>query len=141
MPPKKFVCKRCGRCCTEISGGYQNSISRNSLHKWIKDAPSFVHECIVHLCGEIYDYFISPTTGNYVNRCPWFRCYKADRYKHKGSTCIIHKYKPPICIGFPKTIAHALECKCEGFNHLSEEEITILLKRERKKQEYLNAVT
>ena len=74
------------------------------------------------------DYWISPSTNDLVDRCPWLRIYKSPRYKNvKGARCLIHKWKPEVCRDYPESVIHALFSGCSGFNHLSEERLKHLL--------------
>jgi Fe-S-cluster containining protein len=134
MPPKDFICKRCGICCTELRDGFQNSITGKELNIWMKSAPPYVREWIVDIGHGIHDYFIKPETGDRVTRCPWFRMHKSDRFKQKGAACSIHCGKPPVCKEFPISVTHALNCKCQGFSHLSETALQKLLGDERQKR-------
>jgi len=132
MPPKHFVCKQCGQCCTELTGGYLGTVNRKQLRAWLKEAPDYVGDWVQYIGYGLYDYFISPTTGEYATRCPWLRNYKADRYLKKGFRCQIQDNKPPTCVEFPLTVSHALACNCLGFSHLSDEQVEALLAAEKK---------
>ena len=61
--------------------------------------------------GGINEIWISPRTGEYVNRCPWLRKLpKQNKY-----ICRIHETKPEHCQNFPKSKRHALDNCCKGF--------------------------
>ena len=134
MPHPLFVCKRCGWCCTEIPGGYQNSMSAEEYEDMIENAPFSLNVedwCVPIDDFGIVDYWISPATGSDVPRCPWYRFYKADRYKKKGAACLLQQAKPPICADFPATISVSVSSKkCQGFNHHSEETLRTALRVE-----------
>jgi Fe-S-cluster containining protein len=59
----------------------------------------------------IYDIWISPVTGEDVERCPWLRKLP-NREKY---ICRIHEVKPRHCRAYPKSRKHANETGCRGF--------------------------
>ncbi|MCK4488067.1 MAG: hypothetical protein KAU38_15080, partial [Desulfobacterales bacterium] len=59
----------------------------------------------------VYDIWISPRTGDDVNRCPWLRKLpKRNKY-----ICRIHDVKPEHCRKYPQSKKHAEETGCKGF--------------------------
>jgi Fe-S-cluster containining protein len=133
MPYDSFICKRCGHCCTELSDAYQFSLSKEELKEMKKSAPrgSVVFRWIQQFGNSsVYDYWLDPKTGESVNKCPWFRFHRSERYKNKGAHCRIYKYKPPVCTEYPQTLWHAMATKCKGFNHLSQGETRFILIQE-----------
>jgi len=59
----------------------------------------------------IYDIWISPKTGDDVQRCPWLRKLpKQNKY-----ICRIHDTKPEHCLEYPWSRKHAEETGCRGF--------------------------
>lgn len=59
----------------------------------------------------IHDIWISPKTGDDVERCPWLRKLpKQDKY-----ICRIHDVKPEHCRNYPKSREHAEKTGCRGF--------------------------
>ena len=55
--------------------------------------------------------WISPKTGEYVNRCPWLKKLP----KHNKYICRIHETKPEHCRNSPKSKRLALDNGCKGF--------------------------
>ncbi len=119
-----FLCKRCGHCCTELSGGYCFTTDISEVAVWADVAPHLLDWLAPLPFGsepEYFDGWISPVTGEEVKRCPWLRVYKHQKYKNKGLHCLIQDYKPCVCDDYPHHILHALNTGCPGFDHLSEE--------------------
>jgi Fe-S-cluster containining protein len=55
------------------------------------------------------DLWISPVTGEEMNRCPWLRKLPMkEKYK-----CRIHKVRPEICRGYPVDIEQMANDCCE----------------------------
>ena len=89
---EKFECVQCGHCCLDHENRYD-------ILEWVDTFAS------------LNDVWISPKTGEPVNRCPWLRkLSKKDKY-----ICRIHETKPEHCRNFPKSKRHALESGCKGF--------------------------
>ena len=128
-PPDDFICRRCGRCCTVLTGGYNFTVDEEQIEIWEEYVPQ-VLDWLVPLAGDgLYDGWISPATGEEVTRCPWLRMRQHERFKIKGAYCLIHEYKSPVCVGYPHTIAHAIRTGCPGFDHLDEAAKLKLLRR------------
>jgi Fe-S-cluster containining protein len=120
MPPAGFRCKQCGRCCLDLCDAYQASASdedielwtargREDILRWVSFIPVGKDESgKLHY---VYDIWISPRTGDYVDRCPWLRKLpKKDQY-----VCRIHEVKPQLCRDFPISREHAEATGCRGF--------------------------
>ena len=61
---------------------------------------------------QIYDIWISPRTGDDVERCPWLRKLPGrNRY-----ICRIHDAKPEHCRIYPQSREHAEKTGCPGFD-------------------------
>jgi Fe-S-cluster containining protein len=119
-----FICKRCGHCCRDLYGGFSFTVGEAEVALWAEEAPRLLDWLSpLHFDPEhvFYDGWVSPVTGEDVNRCPWLRIHKHQRYKIKGAHCLIQDCKPPVCDEYPHDIFHALITRCPGFDHLSEE--------------------
>jgi Fe-S-cluster containining protein len=58
-----------------------------------------------------FDIWISPVTGEDVQRCPWLRKLpNQEKY-----ICRIHDVKPEHCRAYPRSKEHALKTGCRGF--------------------------
>ena len=107
---EKFKCVQCGHCCFELSGAYQTSVPDSDVKRWRREQRFDILEWVGPFEG-MDEIWISPKTGEYVNRCPWLRKLpKQNKY-----ICRIHETKPEHCRNFPKSKRHALDCGCKGF--------------------------
>jgi len=107
---EKFECIQCGHCCLNLSDAYQTSVPDSDVERW-KCEQRLDILVWVDTFADINDIWISPKTGEYVNRCPWLRKLpKQNKY-----ICRIHETKPEHCRNFPKSKRHALEKGCKGF--------------------------
>lgn len=110
MPPDKIVCKQCGHCCLNL-GAYQACASVEDIARWEENGRDDILEWVNEVGPGIYDIWISPRTGDDVNRCPWLR--KLPR--ENKYICRIQAMKPEICRVFPVSREHAEEKGCAGF--------------------------
>jgi Fe-S-cluster containining protein len=116
MPPKDFECKQCGNCCLNLLDAFCTSVPEEDIELWEIEGREDILAWVVPLDvsdGEIigYDIWISPKTGEEVQRCPWLRRLpKKDKY-----ICRIHDVKPRHCRAYPKSRKHAEETGCKGF--------------------------
>lgn len=88
MPPGRFVCKRCGHCCTELNNAFQGTMTHEEYEEMLAVAPNniSISEWVSFIeFVSLVDYWINPKTGDEVDRCPWLRFHKAERYKNKGA--------------------------------------------------------
>ena len=107
---EKFECVQCGHCCLELSDAYQASVPDSDVLRWQRENRYDILEWVDTFVG-LNDIWISPKTGEPVNRCPWLRKLpNKDKY-----ICRIHETKPEHCRNFPKSKRHALESGCKGF--------------------------
>jgi Fe-S-cluster containining protein len=107
---EKFKCVQCGHCCLDLSGAYQTSVPETDIKRWKREQRFDILEWVGPFEG-MNDIWISPKTGEYVNRCPWLRKLpKKNKY-----ICRIHETKPEHCRNFPKSKRHALDNDCKGF--------------------------
>jgi len=115
MPPEDFKCKQCGSCCLNLTGAFCNSASEDDVHRWAEDGRNDILEWVVPIVLEgeqIYDIWISPRTGDDVERCPWLRKLPGkDEY-----ICRIQDTKPVHCRMYPQSREHAEETGCPGFD-------------------------
>ena len=107
---EKFMCVQCGHCCLDLSGAYQTSVPETDIKRWEREQRFDILEWVGPFEG-MDEIWISPRTGEYVNRCPWLRKLpKQNKY-----ICRIHGTKPEHCRNFPKSKRHALDNDCKGF--------------------------
>jgi len=107
---EKFKCVQCGQCCLDLSDAYQTSAPESDINRWKREQRFDILEWVGTFEG-MNDIWISPRTGEYVNRCPWLRKLpKKSKY-----ICRIHGTKPEKCRNFPKSKRHALDNGCKGF--------------------------
>jgi len=107
---EKFDCIQCGHCCLELHDAYQTSVPDSDVLRWEREDRYDILERVDLFAG-LNDIWISPKSGEPVNRCPWLRKLpKKDKY-----ICRIHETKPEHCRKFPKSKRHALENGCKGF--------------------------
>jgi len=107
---EKFKCVQCGHCCLNLSGAYQTSVPETDIKRWNREQRFDILEWVGPFEG-MDEIWISPRTGEYVNRCPWLRKLpKQNKY-----ICRIHGTKPEHCRDFPKSKRHALDNGCKGF--------------------------
>jgi len=58
----------------------------------------------------VYDIWVSPKTGDDVDRCPWLRKLpNKDKY-----VCRIQDVKPEHCRNYPRSKEHANKTGCKG---------------------------
>jgi Fe-S-cluster containining protein len=108
---EKFKCIQCGHCCLNLSGAYQTSVPDSDMKRWKREQRFDILEWVGPFEG-MDEIWISPKTGEYVNRCPWLRKLpKKSKY-----ICRIHETKPEHCRNFPKSKRHALDNDCKGFS-------------------------
>jgi hypothetical protein len=108
-----FVCKQCGHCCKNMSGGFQHSVDSAQVAKWLREDRHDILQWVDHLGGDIWDVWISPRTGDDVNRCPWLRKVRnQDKY-----VCKIHDTKTWVCADFPADKEHAIASGCRGYEN------------------------
>ncbi len=107
---EKFKCVQCGHCCLDLSGAYQTSVPDTDIKRWKREQRFDILEWVGPF-GGMDEIWISPKTGEYVNRCPWLRKLP----KQKKYICRTHGTKPEHCRNFPKSKRHALDNCCKGF--------------------------
>ena len=69
---EKFKCVQCGHCCLDLSGAYQTSVPDSDVTRWESEQRFDILEWVISF-GGTNEIWISPKTGEYVNRCPWLR--------------------------------------------------------------------
>ena len=87
----KFLCKRCGNCCINLSDAYQCSVDQSDIDMWEENLRYDILEWVdpIDIGNErvVYDIWINPRTGEDVERCPWLR-----KIPNKNkSICRIHE--------------------------------------------------
>jgi Fe-S-cluster containining protein len=107
---ENFKCVQCGHCCLNLSGAYQTSVPESDVKRWKREQQFDILEWVITF-GDLNEIWISPKTGEYVNRCPWLRKLpKQNKY-----ICRIHDTKPEHCRNFSKSKRHAKDNGCKGF--------------------------
>ncbi len=107
---EKFKCVQCGHCCLDLSDAYQTSVPDSDVKRCKREQRFDILEWVGPFEG-MDEIWISPKTGEYVNRCQWLRKLpKQNKY-----ICRIHETKPEHCRNFPKSKRHTLDYVCEGF--------------------------
>ena len=115
MPLTCFKCKQCGKCCLNLRDAFETCASEEDIQRWKKEERDDILAWVDPIpLGDdhfIYDIWISPTTGDDVQRCPWLRKLpKKNKY-----ICRIHDVKPQHCREYPRSKKHAEETGCKGF--------------------------
>lgn len=106
-----FKCKQCGNCCIRLPDAYCHTVNNKQIEKWKKEGREDILEWVVKTGVKIYDVWVSPTTGEDVNRCPWLRKLPGkEKY-----ICRIQKTKPVICKDYPWSKEIAIKDGCKGF--------------------------
>ena len=99
-------CTQCGKCCLKYSAGAGlGSATECDVELWELEAP----EILAYTDFMLHDLWISPVTGEEMNRCPWLRKFpRKEKYK-----CRIYKYRPEACQGYPVSIDQMIRDGCE----------------------------
>ena len=114
LPPKGFKCKQCGHCCLNLLDAFCTTADPEDIELWEKEGRDDILAWVVNVSTDdfpVYDLWISPTTGEEVERCPWLR-----KLPNKNKyICRIHDVKPKHCKEYPRSRKHAKETGCKGF--------------------------
>ena len=114
MPPKYFKCQQCGNCCLNLGDAFVTCATDKDIRLWNEKGREDILEWVdpIAIGAEyVYDLWISPKTGEDVQRCPWLRKLpKKEKY-----ICRIHEVKPQHCREYPRSRKHADETGCRGF--------------------------
>ena len=118
ISPKGFNCKQCGNCCLNLSGAINVCATEEDIQLWEDNDRDDILDWVdaIHLSEDqvIYDIWVSPRTGDDVQRCPWLRKLpKQDKY-----ICRIQDMKPEHCRNYPLSREHADTTGCPGFDEL-----------------------
>lgn len=108
-----FKCRRCGRCCRREAVLWETDATVRDVARWMQekrfDILKRVNPVIIGNSDiVIFDIWISPRTGEHVNRCPWLR-------KKPGSRtyeCIIYDLRPTVCREWPFIIEEGADAGC-----------------------------
>ena len=120
------LCTQCGKCCLKYSSGSGlGSATVRDILMWEAERP----EVLDYTDDILRDLWISPITGEEMNRCPWLRKLpKKKKYK-----CKIHKVRPETCRGYPVDIEQMVNDCCEMFEDgdfaKSHKELTLELQK------------
>ncbi len=98
-------CTQCGKCCIKYSDGSGlGSATELDMEVWGIFRPE-----VLNYLGGLADMWISPVTGNEMDRCPWLRKLPLkEKYK-----CRIHDVRPETCQDYPIDIEQMFEDDCE----------------------------
>jgi Fe-S-cluster containining protein len=100
------ACTQCGKCCLKYEGGdWLGSASETDMLGWVIHGP----EVLDYVGGLLQDLWISPVTGEKLQRCPWLR--KLPR--QEKYTCRIHAVRPEVCRDYPIDIDQMIDLDCE----------------------------
>jgi len=127
LPPEQFKCAQCGSCCLN-SNAYYTNVTEEDIEMWVENERYDILDWVDPICFEYplkkpfswknfrdhdivcFDIWISPKTGDDVDRCPWLRKIP-NKNKYK---CRIHDVKPGFCRDFPDTVKRARKFHCKG---------------------------
>ena len=117
MTQRGFVCRQCGQCCLNLGDAFTTCATDEDVRRWEAagryDILAWVDPIAVGGDQYVFDIWVSPRTGEDVNRCPWLRKVRGeDRY-----VCRIHDLKPDHCRRYPTSRRHAAETGCPGYGH------------------------
>ena len=116
MAPRNFHCKQCGYCCLNLLEAYYTSFHPDDIELWRKEKRhDILAWVVVTETDNPYDRYhgwISPITGEHVERCPWLRKLP-DQNKY---ICRIQDVKPKHCREYPTSRKHAEDTGCKGFD-------------------------
>lgn len=96
-------CNQCGKCCINYSDGGL-SVMPEEIEYWAACRPDiyrYVRD------GKIW---ISPETGEQLQRCPWLRELPGKQVKY---ICDIYDDRPDDCRYYPVTIEQMIKDECE----------------------------
>lgn len=115
MSPRKFKCKKCGYCCLNLLEAYYTSLHPDDIELWRKKARLDILAWVVVTSTknphDKYHAWVSPITGEHVERCPWLR-----KLPNKNEyICRIQDVKPKHCREYPTSRKHAEDTGCKGF--------------------------
>jgi Fe-S-cluster containining protein len=115
MPPKGFKCIQCGHCCMNLYDAFSTCATEGDIAMWQNEGRDDILEWVapIQLGNQfVYDIWISPVTGEDVQRCPWLSKLR----NHDKYICRIHDLKPEHCRNYPRSRKHAKETGCKGFD-------------------------
>jgi Fe-S-cluster containining protein len=111
----EFTCKQCGHCCLNLSGAIDVCVTEEDVRRWEEndraDILAWVDVISLGEGHQVYDIWISPTTGDDVARCPWLRKLPGEN----KYICRIQDMKPEHCRNYPLSREHAEDTGCPGF--------------------------
>ncbi len=112
-----FKCKRCGHCCLNLPGAYQNVAQGDDIDRWRSEGREDIlcRIDISHLKrGDIdeNDFWLNEAGDALVDRCPFLRKFP-NQHKYK---CLIHATRPFHCRHYPDSETYAKACGCPGFD-------------------------
>jgi len=112
-----FRCRRCGHCCLDLADAACHAADPADVRRWKRAGEARILDRLEEVLpgSGMYDMWFSPTTGDELHRCPWLR-------KAQGKaeyTCMIQDTKPSHCHQFPRSIEHAKDCGCPGWDATS----------------------
>jgi Fe-S-cluster containining protein len=100
------ACTQCGKCCLKYKGGdWLGSATEVDMLFWLIRRP----EVLDYVDDIRHDLWISPITGEKMQRCPWLR--KLPR--QEKYICRIHDVRPEVCRDYPTDIDQMISLDCE----------------------------
>lgn len=96
-------CIQCGKCCLKYSANSGLGCATEKDFKlWKKHRPDIL------AYADCSDLWVSPVTGEEMDRCPWLRKLpNKDKYK-----CRIYEARPEVCRNYPRSIEQMIKDGC-----------------------------
>jgi Fe-S-cluster containining protein len=100
------ACTQCGKCCLKYDGGdWLGSATEADRLGWLIYEPKVLN----YVDDRLHDLWISPVTGEKMQRCPWLRNLPGqEKY-----TCRIHDARPEVCRDYPIDIEQMIHLDCK----------------------------
>lgn len=101
-------CTRCGRCCTNDRFMASMPATGDDIARWRAEGRHDILQWAV-IIGDGADLWISPRTGEAVERCPFVRKDRnANTYR-----CLIYNTRPDVCVNYPVEVGHMAAVDCD----------------------------
>ena len=105
------ACTQCGRCCTNPKFMGSLMADDEDVLRWEAEGRYDILDWVSVLGPEndpYGDLWISPTTGDDAQSCPFVRRQRDGKYK-----CQIYKTRPAVCRAYPIAVDHMKAVDCE----------------------------
>jgi Fe-S-cluster containining protein len=112
--PEGYICRRCGKCCTQMRDAFQGLVSEEEVDSWRALGLTRILRLVEREERKgytIYTAWKNPKTHKFFRRCPWNRKVPGE----SNFFCAIHEHKPIKCRAFPLSRLHAEYAGCPGF--------------------------